>query len=155
MELSSGAFRNGARIPARNCNFGVVGGQNLSIPLSWRGAPPGTRSFAILMVDRSARDWIHWMVVDIGPDVTALPEGASGTDQMPPRAHEMFTTFGEPGYGGPVPPPGTGDHKYETTVYALDSDGLDVAPHASVAEFGEAVADTMLESAPLVGYFGR
>ncbi|HAV50656.1 MAG TPA: kinase inhibitor, partial [Brevundimonas sp.] len=42
----------------------------------------------------------------------------------------------EPGFGGAAPPPGHGPHRYIFTVFAVDTDRLDVTPDNSGAVFG-------------------
>jgi phosphatidylethanolamine-binding protein (PEBP) family uncharacterized protein len=50
LSLTSTAFPSGARIPARH----TCEGEDLSPPLAWSGAPPGTRSFALFCDDPDA-----------------------------------------------------------------------------------------------------
>ncbi len=50
MELSSAVFKDGEKIPMRYVMPGA-GGKNISVPLAWRNAPSGTKSFALSMVD--------------------------------------------------------------------------------------------------------
>ena len=154
--LSSPAFSDGAAIPAHHCRVGMPGGENVSVPLAWSGAPPGTRSFALTMVDRHpiANDWMHWIVVGIPADVTSLAEGASAAG-LPRGARELENTFGDVGYGGPQPPAGSGDHTYEITVYALDTDTVDLGDRPSAADIERALADEVLATATIAGTFGR
>jgi Raf kinase inhibitor-like YbhB/YbcL family protein len=126
--LTSPAFEHGQEM-AQECGKKV---QNISPPLAWEGAPEGTKSFAIALVDRHpvARDYMHWLVVDIDPQRTSLEKGAaSGPDGLP-GAREL-----QP-YVGPFPPSGT--HDYEFTIYALDTSTLDLRPAASLEEFTRA-----------------
>jgi len=46
-----------------------------------------------------------------------------------------MTDFGEPGYGGPCPPPGK-PHRYNFSVHALKADRLDLDEKASGAMVG-------------------
>lgn len=48
--LTSPAFRDGERIPARY----TADGENFSPPLQWSDPPPGTKSFAIVVEDPDA-----------------------------------------------------------------------------------------------------
>jgi phosphatidylethanolamine-binding protein (PEBP) family uncharacterized protein len=52
--------------------------------LAWKNAPAGTKSFALSIVDPHpvAQNWVHWFVINIPPNVTAIEEGAS-TKKMP------------------------------------------------------------------------
>lgn len=144
-------------MPAKYANRGVVGGENISVPLSWANAPEGTKSFAVVMVDRHpvAGNWFHWLVADIPAEATSIPEGASATSQMPPGSRELNNTAGRPGYYGPQPPPGSGDHDYETTVYALSVDRLGVGSDAGLSGFLSAIDGKVLGSAKVSGMFGR
>ncbi len=131
-------------------------GENVSIPLKWTGVPEGTKSFALTIVDQHpvAAKWAHWMVINISPQVTSLPEGASGKN-MPPGAIEMKNSFGDIGYGGPQPPGGTGRHPYLITVYALKDLGLDLKPHQSLSDFQNAIKGKVLGEVSITGFFEK
>ncbi len=156
MRLTSDAFIDGTTMPQALVRR-AAGGRNESPPLEWSGAPDDTRSFAIAVVDRApvARDWVHWLVVGISPDVSGVSAGASGTRGMPRSARELRNGFGEVGYGGPEPPAGTGQHPYEFTIYALDIASPQVGPAASLAEFYAAIDGHVLASSTLTGTYGR
>ena len=74
---------------------------------------------------------------------------------MPPGAVELVNSFGFAGYGGPMPPPGTGEHPYVFTVYALKVEKLDLSGQLSLHQFQEAIAPYLLGKAWITGYFGR
>ena len=151
----SPAFHDGGRIPLKYVMPGA-GGENISPPLNWEGAPPGTKSFAISCHDPHpvARNWVHWLVINIPASVHSLPEGASGK-AMPPGAEELVNSFGFVGYGGPMPPPGTGDHPYVFTVYALKVERVNLSGKLSLGQFQKAIAPYLLGKASITGYFGR
>jgi Raf kinase inhibitor-like YbhB/YbcL family protein len=155
MQITSSAFPDGGKIPSQYVMPGA-GGQNISVPLSWSGAPAGTQSFALSVVDPHpvARNWLHWLVIDLPKDSTGLPEGASGR-KMPQGAQELKNSFGDTGYGGPQPPRGTGDHPYVFTLYALSLPKVEVSKSAGLATFRQALEGKILATAPLTGYFGR
>jgi Raf kinase inhibitor-like YbhB/YbcL family protein len=155
MQITSSAFTDGGKIPLTYVMPGA-GGQNVSVPLAWSGAPPGTQSFALAMVDPHpvARNWVHWLVIDIPQDAASLPQGASGR-KMPPGARELQNSFGAMGYGGPQPPPGSGDHPYVFTLYALSVPQVELAKNPGLAAFQQALAAKTLATATLTGYFGR
>ncbi len=155
MHLKSPAFEDGGHIPLKYVMPGA-GGENISPPLFWSGAPGGTKSFALLCVDPHpvARNWVHWMVIDIPPQVDHLPEGAS-PNNMPKGAKELKNSFGFVGYGGPQPPPGTGEHPYVFTIFALDVAHLPLPEDATLAQFEQAISGHVLAKATLTGYFGR
>ncbi|HWU36530.1 MAG TPA: YbhB/YbcL family Raf kinase inhibitor-like protein, partial [Candidatus Acidoferrum sp.] len=122
MEISSKAFKDGEKIPIQYVMPGA-GGKNVSVPLAWKNAPPGTKSFALSMVDPHpvAQNWVHWLVIHIPALAASLEEGAS-KKKMPAGSVELKNSFGDAGYGGPQPPKGTGDHPYVFTLYALSAD---------------------------------
>lgn len=155
MELKSSAFADGGKIPQQYVMPGA-GGKNLSLPLTWSGAPAGTKSFALSIVDPHpvARNWVHWLVINLPGDADALEEGASGK-KMPPGAVELHNSWGKPGYGGPQPPPGTGDHPYVVTLYALNVPKLDLKPDTNLAGFQKALEGKTLSTARITGYYGR
>jgi Raf kinase inhibitor-like YbhB/YbcL family protein len=157
LTLTSPAFGPGAAIPVRYAMRAVPGGLNVSIPYAWSDLPTGTASLALVLVDRSpvAKGWAHWVVVDIAPSASALPEGASNTSSMPAGARELVNSFGATGYGGPQPPPGTGAHEYEATLYALDVPTLGLRPAATLEAFNQALDGHVLADATYSGSFGR
>jgi Raf kinase inhibitor-like YbhB/YbcL family protein len=150
------AFGDGQTIPFAYCLDTVEGGENVSLPLLWENAPDDTVSLALTMIDTSpsADDWVHWIVVAIPPSANSLPQGASGSS-MPDGAQELKSSFGDPGYGGPAPPRGSGEHKYVVTVYALDVPTIDLPAQPSAAEIAAGLEGHVLASASVTGIFGR
>jgi len=155
MAISSAAFKDGEKIPMHYVMPGA-GGKNISVPLAWRNAPPGTKSFALSMVDPHpvAQNWVHWLVINIPADAASLIEGAS-MKKMPHGAIELKNSFGEIGYGGPQPPKGTGDHPYVFTLYALSVEKLDPGTNVSLSAFKKALDGKILGSATITGKYGR
>jgi Raf kinase inhibitor-like YbhB/YbcL family protein len=138
--------------------FGCHGG-NVSPALTWRDAPAGTRSFALLMHDPDAptgSGWWHWIVYNIPASVSALPAGAGDPQKnlLPAGVVQGRTDFGTPGYGGPCPPPGK-PHHYYLRLYALKVDRLDVTADATAAYIGFNVRAQALGQAELMGLYGR
>ncbi|RJQ33504.1 MAG: YbhB/YbcL family Raf kinase inhibitor-like protein [Actinobacteria bacterium] len=154
--LISSAYKNNERMPEKYANMGVVGAENKNPPLKWEGAPVDTQSFAVVMVDHHpvANEFVHWLVINIPKDADSLPEGAS-PHQMPGGAKELNTTYQKPGYGGPRPPVGSGDHPYETIIYALNIDDLSLDSNAGIAEFQDAIKGKILGQAGLTGLFSQ
>ncbi|MGE0160617.1 MAG: YbhB/YbcL family Raf kinase inhibitor-like protein [Gemmatimonadales bacterium] len=174
--LTSSAFVESGVIPVRYSGDG----DNVSPPLSWRGAPSGTRSFALVLVDpdvpwgqtvpvygempppgtQPADFFIHWIAIDIPPTVTSLPDGAS-PGNMPAGVIEPANSFGlfggEPNqYGGPAPPPQTKAHAYRFVLYALDVDAVPgVSAESDFAAVTQAMAGHVLAATTLTGYFGH
>jgi len=155
MELSSAAFKDGGKITIRYVMPGA-GRENISVSLAWKNAPPGTKSFVLSMVDPHpvARNWVHWLVIDIPANVTFLEEGASGK-KMPQGSTELKNSFGDMGYGGPQPPKGSGDHPYVFTLYALNVEKLDIGTSVSLPVFERTLKGKILGSATTTGKYGR
>jgi len=144
VKLTSSAFAEGAPIPARH----TCEGDDVSPPLTWTDVPAGTKSFALICDDPDApgKTWVHWVVWDIPPSTTALPEGFDGAEQG-------LTDFRRTGYGGPCPPPGK-PHRYFFKLYAL-KEPLAVAPRATKADVERAMQGKVLASAIRMGTFAR
>ena len=155
MQLTSSAFADGGKIPLPYV-MTAAGGKNLSLPLTWSGAPAGAKSFALSIVDPHpvARNWVHWLVADIPGAAASLAEGASGK-KMPVGVVELKNSWGELAYGGPQPPKGSGDHPYVVTLYALSLPKLALKPTAGWADLKQAMAGKILGTATITGYYGR
>ncbi|MCC6208460.1 MAG: YbhB/YbcL family Raf kinase inhibitor-like protein [Gammaproteobacteria bacterium] len=139
--------------------FGCTG-NNVSPALEWRGAPEGTKSFAITVYDPDAptgSGWWHWVVYDIPAAVTALPAGAGGADvaMLPSGAVQGRTDFGAAGFGGACPPPGDKPHRYIFTVHALKVEKLDVPADATAALVGYMLNANLLGKASFTATYGR
>jgi Raf kinase inhibitor-like YbhB/YbcL family protein len=155
MEISSSAFKDGEKIPIQYVMPGA-GGKNISFPLAWKNVPAGTKSFCLSIVDPHpvAQNWVHWLVINIPPQVNSIEEGAS-KKKMPKGSVELKSSFGDIGYGGPQPPKGTGDHPYVVTLYALNVEKLDLGVNTSLSAFKKAVEGKVTGSASITGKYGR
>jgi len=109
--LTARAFIEGGAIPREyTCD-----GDNVSPALSWSGIPAGASSLVLLVDDPDAKDFVHWIVLDLPITPTGvLPRALEGV-KTPPR--QGRNDFGHIGWGGPCPPSGT--HQYRFTLYAL------------------------------------
>ena len=155
MELNSTAFANEGKMPIKSV-MKAIGGQNLSPPFTWSEPPTGTRSFALSIIDPHpvAKNWVHWLVINIPSTTTALDEGASDS-RMPTGTVELQNSFGLTGYGGPQPPKGTGDHPYVCTIYALDVAELTLPIKTSLDAFKRALEGHILAGATITGMYGQ
>jgi Raf kinase inhibitor-like YbhB/YbcL family protein len=155
MEISSSAFKDGEKIPIQYVMV-AAGGKNLSIPLTWKDVPPGTKSFALSMVDPHpvAQNWLHWLVINIPANITSIAEGSS-RKKMPPGSTELRNSFGEIGYGGPQPPKGSGEHPYVITLYALNVEKLELGVNTSLGAFKKMIEGKMIQSASITGKYER
>ncbi len=157
--LTSESFQEGAVLSTKFAMEGVAGGRNLSPELSWSSPPAGTKGFALTCIDAhpEARKWVHWMAF-LPADCLSLPEGAS-INAMPKGAAEFGNSFRRVGWGGPMPPPGSGIHKYVFTVYALDVEppSLFKASSGTLAEerFLKGLEGHILGKASITGIFVR
>ena len=162
LELSSPDIAANGSIDNKHVfnGFGCSGG-NLSPALSWKDAPAGTRSFALLVHDPDAptggAGWWHWAVYNLPAGTTSLPQGAGTADGkgLPAGAVQPKTDFGAPGWGGPCPPAGDQPHHYHFTLYALKAEKLEVPPDASASLVGFVVNANALAHARLTGMYGR
>lgn len=145
--LTSKAFSDGGPIP----NQFTCSGADLSPPLGWSGAPSGTKSLALTVIDPDAptKHFVHWVLFNLPPGTTELPEGGP----PPPGSVQGRNDFGSSGYRGPCPPPG-GPHHYHFKVYALDT-VLSLPAGASEPSFESAGQGHVLASGELIGTFQR
>jgi Raf kinase inhibitor-like YbhB/YbcL family protein len=139
--------------------FGCTG-ENVSPALSWTGAPSDTKSFAVTLYDPDAptgSGWWHWVIFNIPESVAELPKGAGdpASGKAPAGSVQSRTDYGTPGYGGPCPPEGDSPHHYIFTVYALNTDHLDIDKSASGAMVGFNLHATMIDKATLSATYGR
>ena len=155
MRLFSSAFKDGDRIPLKYV-MPLAGGQNISPPLNWEGVPSEAKSLILLCYDPHpvAKNWVHWIVINIPPEVKGLSEGAS-TKAMPKGAVELKNSFGFVGYGGPQPPPGTGNHPYVFVLFALSQKTVSLPEKPSYDQIISAIKPYVIAEAKLTVYFGR
>jgi len=150
-ELTSSAFEAEETIPDRyTCE-----GADVSPPLSWRDAPGGTESFALLCEDPDAPGgtFTHWLLYGIPSTKDGLPEGVENDPHLSWGAAQGRNDFGNIGYGGPCPPMGSA-HRYYFRLYALD-EALDLPPGASRHQLLSRVEDHALARTGLMGRYGR
>ncbi len=153
--IHSTAFNDGATIPVRcTCD-----GANASPPLAWTGVPAETASLVLIVDDPDAPDpraptrvWVHWVLYNMSPDISALPEGRPRTP-LPGGAHEGLNDDGAPGYTGPCPP--IGRHRYVHTLYALDTMLPDLGASARRVDVDAAMRGHVLAQVSLMGTYAR
>lgn len=143
--LTSSAFSEGGTIPKKH----TCDGEDVSPALNWSGIPEGTKSLALIMddPDAPAGTWVHWVLYDLPPDLTGLPEGTRGLGV------EGMTSFREPGYGGPCPPRGK-PHRYFFKLYALDKI-LGLKAGVTKGDLEKAMQGHVLAQGQLMGTYGR
>jgi Raf kinase inhibitor-like YbhB/YbcL family protein len=127
--LMSSEWHDGGNVPRENVfNGSGCGGANISPEFHWFDAPRGTKSFAITIFDLDAPTnggWWHWVIFNIPGEILELPAGSGSKEsrRLPPASVQCRNDYGEKGYGGPCPPPGSA-HRYLVKVYALNVEKL-------------------------------
>ena len=139
--------------------FGCTG-KNISPALQWKDAPKGTKSFAVTVYDPDAptgSGWWHWIIFNIPGNVERLPENAGdpASGSAPKGSVQSRTDFGKPGFGGACPPVGDKPHRYQFTVYALNTERLDLDANATGAMTGFFLKQHALAKAILTVYYSR
>ena len=149
--LSSPSFPAGGGIARQH----TCEGADVSPPLSWRGAPPGTKSFALIVDDPDAPvgTWVHWVLYDLPGDATQLPDAVPMTETLASGARQGINDFRKVGYGGPCPPPGKA-HRYFFKLYALDT-ATNLKPRADKAALLRAIEGHVVAQAELIGTYKR
>lgn len=153
MELTSPDIKDGATI-AKEQIYTRCGGSNVSPALAWSGVPAGTKNLALTMIDVSVKPsgWSHWLVMNLPPSTTSLPKGVSS---LPAGATQPVTDFGDPHYGGPCPPAGSGPHRYQFTIWALRGTAPAIAAGAKATEISATLEKQAIAKATLTGTVER
>jgi Raf kinase inhibitor-like YbhB/YbcL family protein len=201
LKVESDSITHGERVPDGHA-FGVPDGQgkaaaeggNRSPHLRWAGHPDETASFAVVVYDPDVPadpsdvnqdgktvpveaerfDFTHWLLVDVSPEVTELPEGAGSTEIVaggkPAGETEhgitgvnSYTDFlaGDPdmggtygGYDGPFPPWNDERlHHYHFVVYALDVPSLGLEGEFTLDDVRRAIEGHVLDEGELVATY--
>lgn len=150
LKIMSSAFREGDLIPRQyTCD-----GRDVSPPISWTGAPAGTKSLALIAddPDAPAGTWVHWVVYNLPAGVAELHEAITPGRELKGGGRQGKNDFRKIGYGGPCPPSST--HRYFFKLYALDAE-LDLAPGATKADVLAAMEGRILAEAQLTGKYKR
>ncbi len=142
MKIESIEFENNGLIPK---NY-TCDGQNIVPPLKISDIPDNALSLAIIVEDPDAPSgtFVHWVAYNIPPDTQEI-SGEIGSQGK--------NDFGNKGYNGPCPPPGT-PHHYHFNIYALDKE-LDLSLGATKTGLLSAMQDHLLDQAELVGIYQR
>lgn len=144
--LTSPAFGDGERIPRK---YGYDA-ENVNPPLEIRDVPEEAETLALIVDDPDALEpagkvWDHWIVWNIPPDLTTIPEGWN-----PEKAEEGTNDFGEVGYGGPSPP--DTEHRYRFKLFALETE-LELPVDTDAEALGSAMDGHVLERTQLDGTY--
>ena len=132
--------------------YGCSGG-NVSPQLAWVNSPMNAKSFAIVCHDPDApkeNGWYHWLVVNIPSSVHSVKQG-----EKIQGALETLTDFGNVGYGGACPPVGHGIHHYHFTIYALDTEKLNVSANDKPTEVEQKIIKHAIAKSTITGLYER
>lgn len=155
LTLTSPAFSEGENLPAR-CSYEK---ENRSPELHWSNPPPAVREYALIVEDPDApqdEPWVHWVIYKIPADARMLPAGLAPRKQatQPAGAIQGMNSWGEIGWGGPLPPPGHGRHRYYFHLYAL-SKKVNLDAGATKEELLQAMEGNIIAEAVLMGCYER
>ncbi len=147
--LLSSAFQNGGPLPKTAAAM-PCGGSGVSPALQWSGAPPNTRSFALIVHDPDAPvagGFYHWVLYDVPAQTSEL-----ATSARVPGNRSGRNSYGTIGYGGACPPPGNAHH-YRFTLYALDIPSVHATQPLTATELLARMQGHILAQTTLVGMF--
>lgn len=149
-QIFSPEFQEGQPLPRKfTCD-----GLDASPHLSWKDAPAGTSSFALIFndPDAPAGDWVHWILYNIPAELNKLAEGIPAEKELKGGTRQGRNSWHQIRYGGPCPPGGT--HHYIFTLYALDKK-LKLEAGAERQELMFAMQDHILAQAKLMCIYTR
>lgn len=159
MKLLSSDFKQNGPIPVRFTDEG----ENISPSLDWSDVPKESGSFTVICEDldapkktKDSPNFTHWLIYNISPNVGSLPQGIPTTAELelPVLASQGKNSFGGIGYDGPMPPVGSGPHRYVFTVYACRKK-LEVKPGAEKNEVLKAMKGNILAQVEITGLYER
>lgn len=145
LQIISQVFRDGGKIPPQyTCK-----GQNVSPPLNISGVPKAAQSLVLIMHDPDAvgSDYTHWVVYDMPASTSVI-----AANSVPMGALQGKNSADKPAYTGPCPPAGTGTHRYQLELYALDKT-LGLGNGASRGQVESSIKGHILDQTLLTGLF--
>ena len=128
-------------------------GNSSTLPLEWTGAPPETKSYAVIMhhIDPQGLTKWYWTLYNIPSNVCSLPKNAQGIGILGNNSVNHKTGYAPPHSKGPGP------KTYIVTIYAL-SDPVQISVPASDVNRNvllNAMKDLVLDSAELKFTYDR
>jgi Raf kinase inhibitor-like YbhB/YbcL family protein len=154
LNLKSSGFTHLGDIP----KVFTCDGKDISPSLSWTDVPQNTKSLVLIVDDPDAPDpanpkmtWVHWILYNIPPTVSALPEAVAAAD-LPAGTKHGKNDWHRTGYGGPCPP--IGSHRYFHKLYSLDIELPDLH-EPTKSQLEAAMAGHILDHTELVGTYQR
>jgi phosphatidylethanolamine-binding protein (PEBP) family uncharacterized protein len=117
--LSSPAVANGGALPKEFTGDG----ESATLPLAWKNAPAGTKSYALIMhhVDPEGKIKWYWILYDIPAATESLPKNVKDVGKLGNNSVNGKVGYAPPHSKGPGP------KTYVYTLYALSA-----APELSV-----------------------
>lgn len=159
MHIMSTAFSNGTKIPLRYTGEG----ENISPPLEWSDLPNAAKTLVLLCEDPDAphadggrHPFVHWLVYNIPATLTHLPEAILPDEKVesPMPFCQGLNSFGNIGYGGPMPPLGDNAHRYIFRLFALDAE-LELHSRANKSDLLQEIGRHFLGSTECMGIYER
>jgi phosphatidylethanolamine-binding protein (PEBP) family uncharacterized protein len=130
LTLTSPTILHHGAIPAKH----TCDGAGTSPELRWDGAPAGVKSYAVVVDDAdSTKEKTSWILFDIPPTVTSLPEGVATQAVQGAKA---------------------GKNRYVFRVYALDQK-VDLPAGAARADLEQAMQGHFLGQAAIIALYAR
>ncbi len=157
MDIKSHDVAEGSMLGTQQV-YSECNGDNVSPAIAWSDAPADTKSYAVTLFDPDAKPngfW-HWIVFDIPPKATSLSRGVGANPaQLPEGAIAGQNDFSASAYGGACPPPGSGFHHYQFTVWALDVASLPFDTNATGNAVGPYLKKHALAQVMLTALYQR
>jgi len=134
--LSSPDVADGGVLPDRfTCS-----GAGLSPSLKW-AATPTAEELALVVRDRNANGFVHWIVTHIDRTIISF-----GSAAVPESAVQQVNSTGALGWLAPCPPAGSGRHIYDFVLHVLNAPikvdpsmpAVDVASRIEAASIAQA-----------------
>jgi Raf kinase inhibitor-like YbhB/YbcL family protein len=154
LSVTSPTFVFNGALPIRY----TADGPGVSPPLEWDAVPAGAGSIAILVEDADSptpHPLVHAIVVDLGPEILTLEEGALASPKHEGAGLETGpNSFFQRAWLPPDPPRGHGEHRYVFQVFAL-MPGPSFSSAPGRREFIEAILNRTLAVGCLIGTYER
>ena len=165
MTLTSTAFKSEHAIGAKFTGIDADRSPHLEI----HNVPSNAKTLALICDDpdaptrskpRPEGPWVHWVFYNLAPTTKELPEGVARTARPANLAGSIQGKNDFPsdniGYRGPMPPVGSGPHRYYFHLFALDTK-LDEkhGENMTKGELKKAMENHIIAEATLMGTFER